>query len=243
MFSPGPGLARARIEESRKEPDALFMSLIYAYRAKEWVRSGDLYISSVLGLACQADKTKLIDYGQEYIDDYNDKRGSEIAKALNEARVELVRKYWLINSVLDYGIGSGEFIESRNKSTLINTFGYDINPVGVDWLRERELYRWNVEDFEAVCMWDTLEHIPEPSKILSRISKYLFMSCPIIDDITKVRESKHYKPGEHLYYFTEDGLKLYMDAAGFRCLEVNDDEVKAGRTDIKTFVFKRRKQG
>jgi hypothetical protein len=68
---------------------------------------------------------------------------------------------------------------------------------------------------------------------------YLFVSIPIFYNLNKVKESKHYRPNEHYYYFTSFGLINYMNDMNFKILEIQDFEIQSGREDIKTFVFKK----
>ena len=56
-------------------------------------------------------------------------------------------------------------------------------------------------------------------------------------DLNKIRESKHYRPGEHLLYWTEKGFVDWMFEKGFRFLEKRTFEIQAGREDILSFAF------
>jgi len=212
-------------------------SIIAKYKA---TKDGDLMFCKSKGVAYQADMTKLIKYDEQYYRNYVKRRGTEIAKKLNEARVNLVNKYQYKITVLDIGIGSGEFIESRNTHNLKHTYGYDINRYAVRWLRKHNIYSDKIEDFDAVCFWDCLEHIPDMGSYLNRCKGHVFLSIPIVSKLSEIRDFKHYKPGEHLYYFTHDGIKNYMFDRGFVCIETNDMETKAGRESIKTYVFRRK---
>jgi len=196
----------------------------------------DLIISEEMGFACQADLTQLIDYDDEYVEYYEDCKGSDIAIEINDGRVELVDSY-TEELVLDVGIGSGEFIESRSYTT----YGYDVNPKAIKWLRNKGIFTEDFESFSAFTFWDVIEHIPDPGVIFSRIKtdSYLFTSIPLFKDITRVKESKHYKPGEHLYYWTREGFIYWMNQHGFLCLHSADFEIEAGREEIYSFVFKK----
>jgi len=193
-----------------------------------------------------------INYDVAYWDKHAAKKGGEIGKTLNRLRISMAAPY--CESLLDFGIGFGEFIEEwgqrvirMNGQTdrLHAAFGYDINPVAVAWLQKRNLF---VDPFlgpvkvEGWTMWDVLEHVPNPSDVLSLLqeNQFLFLSLPIIEKPSKVRASKHYKPGEHLYYFTRSGFLRFMDFSGFDLLEENDLENRAGREDIRSFSFRKR---
>ena len=54
-----------------------------------------------------------------------------------------------------------------------------------------------------------------------------------------VRASKHYRPGEHLLHFTEEGFVAWMRMHGFQLLECSDFEMQAGRESILSFAFRR----
>jgi hypothetical protein len=86
-----------------------------------------------------------------------------------------------------------------------------------------------------------LEHVETPDDYFRRIhdGAYLFTSLPIFTDLTKVRQSKHYRPDEHLYYFSEDGFVNWMAHHRFKLLERDDFETRAGREAILSFAFRR----
>jgi hypothetical protein len=201
----------------------------------------DLRLSLEVGIAYQTDGRPYIAYDQAYYDNYVSLRGTDIARRLNESRVRFAGKY--AEPVFDLGVGSGEFIASADAAGL-RAFGYDINPVAVEWLKKdnryRDPYQGQAADLPTWTLWDTLEHIPDPYALLDKVPKdtTLILSLPIFADLLKVRSSKHYKPGEHLVYFSTDGLIRFMADAGFELDAVDDGERLAGREDIAAFAFK-----
>lgn len=195
-----------------------------------------------LGVAYQMDMRSTIPpgwnaEGGNYFDHYAALAGNPVSRAIHDARVRLVDTYAGASCpVLDIGIGSGEFIRSRP-----NTFGYDVNPKAIEWL-EREELLGAISEFQAFTFWDVLEHIDRPDRHYFKYipdGSLLFTSLPIFGDLRKVRASKHYKPGEHLYYWTEDGFVRWMAEYRFRLLERNEAESAAGRDSIVSFAFKR----
>jgi hypothetical protein len=190
------------------------------------------------GVAYQKDMTRSVPYDQAYFDKYVGYEGQEIAIRINHFRTSVTEKY--VKSILDIGIGSGEFI----KNSKIKTLGFDINPVGVEWLKERNLFHDPyTEDLrtEGISFWDTLEHIPNPGELLSKIPQgcYMFVSLPVFCNLWRLTDSKHYKPDEHYWYWTECGLIGYMAMRGFKNVEVRHDETYAGRESISSFVFRK----
>jgi hypothetical protein len=203
-----------------------------------FVPFGDLSYCFTRNILYQTDMSKPVEYGKQYFENYVEREDTEIANRLNEHRTQLAATY--CNCVLDIGIGSGEFI----RKSKIKTYGYDINPYGVEWLQERGLfvdpYKEIPEEIDGITLWDTLEHMKEPSTFLSALGqRTVIVSLPIFSDLFKIRQSKHYKPGEHFYYYTAEGIRDLFRHNGFHLLEISDGETLAGREDILTFVFKR----
>lgn len=176
-------------------------------------------------------------YDESYFQKYAGLGKTPIGLELNRFRAGLVNRY-TDGMVLDFGIGSGTFVETRG----LDTRGFDINPHGVRWLQERRLYLdpFTLDDIDSVTFWDSLEHVRAPWEILSKIGRFVFVSMPIYRNYEHVMRSKHFKPNEHYWYFTRDGLVRWMSDAGFDLLEETDAESRLGREDIGTFVFARR---
>lgn len=192
-------------------------------------------------VAYQTDRTQSIDYGDDYFTNYVNISGTSIANKLNNSRVALTEKHCK-KCILDIGIGSGEFILSSKK---LKVYGFDINPYGVSWLKKRNLlvdpYRENDPEIEGFTLWDVLEHMPNPDDFTNKVlpKQFVFISIPTFVNFRNVKKSKHYKPNEHYYYFSIDGLIKYMDDCDFKYIEHNDMEIKAGREGITSFVFRK----
>ena len=99
----------------------------------------------------------------------------------------------------------------------------------------------NMQYFKGLTFWDSFEHISEPSIILRKIYKgtYIFLSIPIFPDLVLLTNSRHYRPDEHYWYFTEEGLINLFNDNGFELIDFNEIESELGRKDIKTFAFRR----
>lgn len=199
---------------------------------------GDLALCPSSGVAYQLDmRADRVPYDGAYFDKCAGYQDQAIAKAINAGRVALVNKYCGTARVLDVGIGCGEFIRNRP-----NTFGVDVNPRAIEWLRERNLFEPDLALFWAFTFWDVLEHVEDPEadyfRHMSR-GAMVFVSLPIFEDLRRIRESRHYRPGEHLYYWTLPGFTDWMAMHGFQLLRRQTFEMDAGRDSIHTFAFKR----
>lgn len=152
-----------------------------------------------------------------------------------------MQKHYPRGGLVDVGIGAGSFCQYRNRQGQL-TRGYDVNPKGIEWLKVNELWaNLYQERVEAISLWDVLEHVAYPELLLDQVRGYVFTSLPIFRDWEHVFTSKHYKPGEHLWYFTRDGLTHAMDESGWACVELNNMESKLGREDVWSFVFRRKR--
>ncbi len=149
-------------------------------------------------------------------------------------RVEFVAQHYR-GTLVDVGIGSGAFIEARD-----DTYGFDINPAGVAWLKKKCLW-FNPYDrsFPALSMWDVLEHIADFRPLLANVEEWLFLAVPLFEDAEHVLRSKHFRKDEHYWYWTRRGLVTMLGELGFDIVADSNMETHAGREDIGAFAFKR----
>lgn len=197
----------------------------------------DLLVSHKKGYARQKNLAHIVDYGQEYFNKCAGYQNSEIANKLNIARDALVRRHYGDGLLVDVGIGSGEFVQHRP-----NTVGTDINPVAIEWLKNNgKLADSSLSRYYAFTFWDVIEHMPHPDDFMDcvPVGAKVFFSIPIFHDLSRIRESKHYRPGEHLYYWTRSGFISWLLTQGFYLLEMNDAETQCGRDSIESFAFVR----
>lgn len=201
----------------------------------------DLMLCPEHGVAYQRDMTVKVAYDESYFNKCLSYEDQEIARAINAGRVALVDRYAGADSViLDIGIGSGEFIKKRR-----NTLGYDVNPTAVAWLKTQGLWSGHWDGyhtrFAGFTFWDVIEHVEEPEDYFRWVKTggFVFVSLPVFGSLTKIRASRHYRPGEHLYYWTEGGFVAWMRLHGFMLLGRADYETRAGRDSIVSFAFRR----
>lgn len=201
------------------------------------VEDRDLMICASRGVAYQRDMSTPVSYGDAYFDAYVKLEDQEIARKINIGRVDLVNSHAGVGAhVIDVGIGSGEFIKKRP-----NTFGYDVNPKAKEWLKEHNLLAPPFNHCKAFTFWDVLEHVENPDIYFRgmQTGSFLFTCLPVFSDLTKIRQSRHYKPNEHFYYWTEQGFVDWLALYRFRLLEKRDFETAAGRDNITSFAFVR----
>jgi len=179
---------------------------------------------------------------RDYFAEYQVLAITDMGKAITDARVQLVRK-WLIDQeapVLDIGIGCGAFVAAYGFAG-----GYDVDPKGVAWLVNQgayvDPYRENIARYHALTFWDSIEHIEDPGALLGKpdAPRFVFISTPIYPGAAETIASKHFKPFEHRWYFTFQGLVRVLAKYGYALKASNRMECDLGREDIETFVFQK----
>lgn len=173
-----------------------------------------------------------IDYEGDYFDNYVSLDATEIGAALTKARVEMVKRHWH-GSLIDIGIGGGRFVKEAKVS------GFDVSIKALAWLEEKGLLANPYNGCDAISCWDSLEHILDIESLIKNVKKYVFVSMPIYQSMEHCLASKHYKPGEHVWYFKRQGLIDWFSKQGFILMEENEIESDLGREDIFSFAFKR----
>lgn len=173
-------------------------------------------------------------YNEDYFQRYRKLADTEVGRQLTISRIELVARHYH-GPVLDVGIGAGQFVSMRPF-----TNGYDVNPAGVEWLKGKGLYvdLYNSTS-PAISMWDVLEHIDDPEAAVARADEFVFVSIPIFRDSADILQSHHFRKDEHIWYFTDDGLRSWFSKQGFECVEHNRMECELGRQGIGTYAFRR----
>lgn len=181
-------------------------------------------------------------YDDRYWANYEQRAATDMGRALTQARCDLVERHLdsKLDLICDVGIGVGQFIEAMRERDFIAN-GFDVNPRGVEWLRDRAAFSDPaVDDVQVLTYWDVLEHIPEPEEYLLRPAvRWVFISIPIFASANSVVGSRHFKPGEHLWYFTDRGLVGFMERLGYAIRDRNSMESDLGREDILSYAFQR----
>lgn len=154
------------------------------------------------------------------------------------ARCDFVEQHFR-GTLIDVGIGSGAFIEARRQRKR-TTYGWDVNPAALLWLDDRMLLvDPYLVPFDAMTLWDVLEHMPDFQSLLANCREWLFLSLPIFRDAEHALRSKHFRPTEHYWYFSREGLIAAMKLCGFGLVSESAVETDLGREDIGTYAFKR----
>lgn len=153
-------------------------------------------------------------YDREYLEHYRRLADTELGKRIVTLRWGLLRRY--LNghkSLLDYGTGSGAFLSCPDRIPGLELSGYEINP-------ESEYCHAETPRLpDVMTAFDVIEHLPNPKDwILTYRPKLLVVLTPNAGAVPRDRifDWKHYKPGEHIHYFSIDSLKALFEETGYR---------------------------
>ncbi len=203
---------------------------------------GDLRLCPAAGVAYQTDmRAGRVDYDEAYFVKVCAYEAGDVSRAVNLGRCELLCRHLPSGArVLDWGAGSGAFMRAA-RACGFRVAGFDVIDETVRWLKATGSYSEDPSAFEALTLWDVLEHLEDPAELLAQVTpgQRVFVSIPVFSDLRCIRESRHYRPGEHLYYWTSAGFVAWMLSRGFELLEKSDHEVSAGRDSIGAFAFRR----
>jgi SAM-dependent methyltransferase len=176
---------------------------------------------------------------------FSDGGGYELREARMEAdfpaKADLVRVIAGNESMrlLDVGCGKGFFVKAC-RDTGIDAVGIDLSDNAIRHATEVlqvPAYCGLIEDmteelgqFDAVTLWATIEHLPRPIETLKAIRNVLkpggviFADTGIADDLLERSlpgVTQWYDPPQHLFVFSEAGMRAAMKAAGFDVIHVD----------------------
>ena len=148
-------------------------------------------------------------------------------EAMSYLRLGFLKAYTQRGRILDIGYGNGSFLRKAAKAGF-DTFGNDVH--GADYgVREVPLVEAANGSWDVVTFFDSLEHFSDlslPRAIASR-ARVVVISIPCRPDgFPAHKEWRHYRPGEHLHYFSRYSLELFF----------SEHHVVASRSDVEDTI-------
>jgi SAM-dependent methyltransferase len=184
-------------------------------------------------------------YNESYFQDgeYTDYLGDkEFRQQSMRVYVRLVKRFLPASSrLLEIGCAHGFFLELIRKEYPASV-GIDLSKEAVDYAKRQgldaragDLLELSLEPgFDAVCMWDTIEHLPHPDRVLSRAYEllrpggHLFLTTGDLGALLPKIQGRKWRqihPPTHLFYFTRSSLKAL-------CNKLNFEVVRFGTVSI-----------
>ncbi|MCI9152217.1 MAG: class I SAM-dependent methyltransferase [Ruminococcus sp.] len=176
-------------------------------------------------------------HGAEYYGNSKYKDSVALDKE-NSRRAKLLKRYVRGGSrIVDYGCGSGEFVNYIGHDYDI--YGCDVSPGAVEVAKRRfphhkerfflpdEFFDKN-EKSDAFCLWDVIEHIENPDQLIRRLRKMLvengiiILSTPDIEALFAKLTKSHWPfmtPPDHLCFFSKRSIQYFARKNGFKVCE------------------------
>jgi 2-polyprenyl-3-methyl-5-hydroxy-6-metoxy-1,4-benzoquinol methylase len=168
-------------------------------------------------------KTTLTEIYNEAYFTHSKYRDLDALSRENNRRMALIRAYLpLGSSLLDAGCSTGDFIEQAKSEFVVS--GCDLSEFAISiakkknsdiqhrlWTGILENLEGNAESYDAICLWDVIEHVWNPIKVFDQLFHRLkpggivFLSTPSIDASIARCMGRYWAfmtPPEHLGFFT-----------------------------------------
>jgi hypothetical protein len=167
-------------------------------------------------LACdhvfQTDLTITMSYDGTYARQYDHRP----AREMSEVRWRFIQSHLTLpnnSKILDIGYGNGAFLK-RAREAGMEIYGIDVHTedFGVPTIDfDTDLH------FDLVCFFDSLEHFANFEPIFRLNADAAIISIPNRPStvLESPRSWRHFKPGEHLHYFSTKSLDRIMQTWGY----------------------------
>jgi 2-polyprenyl-3-methyl-5-hydroxy-6-metoxy-1,4-benzoquinol methylase len=190
-------------------------------------------------------------YTEEYWAHYADAvRPTASDAAANQQRwdpfvnaIEPARQDGRPSKLLDVGCATGEFL-SAAKTRGWDTYGVETSPMAAEQAErftDSQVHVGTLEAapfedgfFDAVTLWDVIEHLHSPSAYINRIARLLrpggmlALTTPNIRSLSFRLLGRHWwvvGPNDHIYYFAPRTIERLLSERGFKihhmsCMDV-----------------------
>lgn len=169
-------------------------------------------------------------------------------------KLKLIEKNSKIGKLFEIGCSNGYFLSlARTNGWQVN--GMDISNYAINKARKKyslklssgpaETMKIKKQAYDAVVMWDTIEHLADPYLVLNKIHKLLksdgrlFLSTGISDDLLDKATAGYsiwYVPPNHLYFFSFKSLSNILRLSGFKVVSIFKSNVLSNPY-IDTFSY------
>lgn len=184
------------------------------------------------------DKTPEYEYTKSYFINSKYKDNSALEKE-HTRRKNLVKKYLKQGTLLDYGCATGEFVHYVSDAYYAEGCDISKDAIEIAGKKYKDLSGrfWHISElgnvdrrYDAVCLWDAIEHISDPCHVMRKISNLvkdggcIFISTPDIGALSArilKRRWPFMTPPEHLCFFSRESMyrmagMLDMDVAEWK---------------------------
>jgi SAM-dependent methyltransferase len=180
-------------------------------------------------------------YGHGYHDseEYLDYAGQRetLARNFRDYLDRMARHGAAGESLLEVGCAHGFFL-AEAAARFPRVHGLDVSDAAVTAARERLGVSAEVIDlcahrpsvpYDVVCLWDTIEHLPDPRRALSCAARllapsgFLFLTTGDAGSVVARVRGPRWRmihPPTHVHYFTRKGIRRLLGDLGFHTLGI-----------------------
>lgn len=200
------------------------------------VEHDDLSHCSACDHVFQTSLTAHVRYGADYLETYR----SYPTHAMACVRLGYLKAHVGGGTLLDVGHGTGDLVRLARQAGF-DAYGSDVHGVDVG-VPEKPLD--GDDDWDVVTFYDSLEHFEDfgPVRRLAARARLIVVSLPHRPEgFPAERSWKHYKPGEHLHYFSPASIAALFDGRRLERVSDVEDVVRrpvGGRPNIMTATFR-----
>lgn len=151
-------------------------------------------------------------------------------------KIDIIREYNPVPNlrILDYGCGTGQFLHQASLSGM-RVDGLEPNEKArkqAEALLSKPVFK-NIGDltnkYDVITLWHVLEHIPNFPSIISQLHKslhtngMLFVAVPNMRSADADRYQEYwaaYDVPRHLWHFSKDNMKMFLESSGFNFLGI-----------------------
>lgn len=146
-------------------------------------------------------------------------------------RIKILKKYKKNGSLLDFGCGTGWFLEEARKHYDVT--GIEYSDSIRHWLKTKfKITSFKEIDklkkkFDLITAFDVIEHVPNPLEFLINLKRKLkkngiiLIYTPNVDSLgfSFLKEKNNLLCVDHLFYFNQKSFKYMCDKADIKILE------------------------
>lgn len=187
-------------------------------------------------------------YELGYYDQASVKKGSLLDKFLDyiskfsiQRKEKLIRDYTIVKkkriSILDVGCGSGNFLFNLDESRF-DRFGTEINQEGFEISQKRGLHvffgdldkiNFGKKKFDVASLWQVLEHVKEPKKLMGNINRILLPGGIVIFQVPNTdglgfkigkKDWFHLDSPRHLILYNPQSVSALCATTGFKIVRI-----------------------
>ena len=155
-------------------------------------------------------------------------------------RIKILKKFKKRGSLLDFGCGTGWFLEEARKH--YDVMGVEYSDNLRDWLKRKFDISTSKDGkdikkkFDIITAFDVIEHVPDPLNFLRKLKKKLkkngiiFVYTPNIDSLgfAYLKEKNNLLNPYHLFYFNSRSFEFLCSKANMKVIETQYKGIDIG---------------